>query len=248
MYPKGFVSLKEVVRLKALLFSLENDNMQLLKQLHDNEDTLRLILNEHSHNYIQLLPDFTTSDNIKLNLLSLQSLIDTAIRNRADLLVFQTQTVIAQTDLKFQKAQNVPNPTAIVGWDHNGSFVRNYNYIGFSIDLPFWNKNHGNILAADARAESSKIRYDYYRQQVSTQVANNFAKAEELETLYHSTDSGYGSDFIKIIQGTTENFLKHQIGLLEFIDLYESYKDSQTQIIQLQNDRLNAIESLGYSI
>jgi outer membrane protein, heavy metal efflux system len=246
MYPKGFVSLKEVVRLKALLFSLEKDKLDLLQQYSDNEDTIRLIINEKSPHPIKPVPDLVSIDSVRPDQFVLSAFIDTALRNRFDLLVLQSQNLYAKTDLSYQKSLNIPNPTLIAGWDHNGSFVRNYNYLGFSIDLPFWNKNKGNIRAAESRIDANKALYDNYELQVTTQVSHYYSKALQIDLLYRNTDSKYGDDFTRIIKGTTENFLKHQIGLLEFVDLYESYKDSQTQLIQLQNDRINAIENLYY--
>jgi outer membrane protein, heavy metal efflux system len=248
MYPKGFVSLKEVVRLKALLFSLENDKLEVLRQLSDNEDTLRLLTNPRTFGYIQPLPDLAVLDSIRPGKYALPALIDTAHRNRFDLLVYQSQNQYAQTDLMYQKSLNVPNPTIVAGWDHNGSFVRNYNYLGLSVDLPFWNKNRGNIRAAEARQGANKALYDNYELMVTTQVRQTYQKALQIDELYRNSDSNYGKDFTAIIRGTTDNFMKHQIGLLELVDLYESYKDSQTQLLQLENDRINAVESLNYVI
>jgi outer membrane protein, heavy metal efflux system len=246
MYPKGFVSLKEVVRLKALLFSLENDKLALTRTLSDNEDTLKLLMNERKHSYIKPLPDLASIDSIRPDKFPLAALIDTSLRNRFDLLILKTQNTYAQIDLSYQKALRIPNPTVLAGWDHNGSFIRNYNYIGLDIDLPFWNKNRGNIRAAEARLGMNKALYDNYEFQVTMQVKQTYTKAIQIDQLYRNTDSKYGNDFTGIIRGTTDSFMKHQIGLLEFIDLYESYKDSQTQLIQLQNDRINAIENLNY--
>ena len=45
-----------------------------------------------------------------------------------------------------------------------------------------------------------------------------------------------------------ESYTKREISLLEFIDLYESYKDSRLQFLQLENDRINAIEDLNYQV
>jgi cobalt-zinc-cadmium efflux system outer membrane protein len=248
MYPRGFVALKEVVRLKALLFALETDKLELSQQLNENEDNFRLMIGEKNHRYIKPLPNLAYLDSINPGKYKVADLIDTAQHNRLDLLIYKVQDQYAHTDLSYQKSLGIPNPTLIAGWDHNGSFVTNYNYLGLSFDLPFWNQNRGNIKAAEARVNENKINYDYHTLEVNSQVEQSYRKAIEIESLYRNTDSNYGADFTKIITGTTESFLKHQIGLLEFVDLYESYKDSQTQLLQLQNDRINALENLNYSV
>jgi cobalt-zinc-cadmium efflux system outer membrane protein len=248
MYPKGFVSLREVVRLKALLFSLENDQLDLQKQLSDHQDTLRLLLNERNPVYIEPLPDLTVMDSLKPDKYPLSALMDTALHNRFDLLAFQSQNLYAKTDLSYQRSLNIPNPTIMAGWDHNGGFVPNYNYLGLSLDLPFWARNRGNIGAAEARLEAAKALYDNYELQVTNQVRQSYAKALRTDQLYRSTGFKFGEDFTSLIHGATDNFLKHQLGLLEFVDLYETYKDSQNQLIQLQNDRIVAVENLSYTI
>jgi cobalt-zinc-cadmium efflux system outer membrane protein len=248
MYPKGFVSLKEVVRLKALLLGLETDQLDLIKQLNENEDNFRLMVGEKEHGYLRPLPNLAMMDSINPAKYRVAALIDTAQRNRLDLMIYKVQDQYAQTNLSYQKSLNIPNPTIMAGWDHHGSFIPNYNYLGLSMDLPVWNQNRGNIKAAEARIKENKASYDYYMLEVTSQVEQSYKTAMGTEQLYRSSDSGFGDDFTRIINGATESFLKHQIGLLEFVDLYESYKDSQSQLLQLQNDRINAIENLNYAV
>jgi Outer membrane protein len=248
MYPKGFVSLKDVVRLKALLFSLENDRLDLIKQLNNSEDTLRLMLNERTARFIKPLSDTQVFDSLDIKKLSLQALLDSASHNRADLLYYQAQSAFAKTDLSYQKSLNIPDPSFIIGWDHNGGFVKNYNYVGLNFDLPAWNKNRGNIKAAAAREDLAKANYDNYQLQVNLQVEQALKRALETDKLYNNAGTGFGDDFTRIIHAATDNFVKHQLGLLEFVDLYESYKESQTSLIQLRNDRIDAIENLSFTI
>lgn len=248
MYPKGFVSLKDVVRLKALLFSLESDKLNLLQQLNNSEDTLKLMLNERTPRFILPLVNVSYYDSLKLQQLSLPALVDSALHNRSDLLYFQTQSSYAQTDLSYQKALNAPNPSVIVGWDHNGGIVKNYNYVGLNFDLPTWNRNKGNIRVAEARVGSAKTVYSNYELLVNLEVQQALKRTLETERLYRTSASGFGADFTGIIRAATDNFLKHQLGLLEFVDLYESYKESQNSLIQLQNDRIDAIENLCFTI
>lgn len=246
MYPKGFVSLKDVVRLKALLFSLESDKLSLLRQLNNSEDTLKLMLNERKAGFILPLVSIQCYDSLNIQKLSLSTLLDSASQNRSDLLYFQNQSQYAKVDLSYQKALNVPNPSFIVGWDHNGGFVKNYNYVGLNFDLPVWNRNKGNIKAAEARVQSSNALYDNYQLQVNLQVEQALKRLTETERLYRNVE--FGNDFTSIIRAATDNFMKHQLGLLEFVDLYEAYKASQTSLIQLQNDRIDAIENLSFTV
>jgi cobalt-zinc-cadmium efflux system outer membrane protein len=61
-------------------------------------------------------------------------------------------------------------------------------------------------------------------------------------------DPGFQQDFDKLLKSITDNFEKRNISLLEFTDFYESYKQNVLQYNQLQNDRIQAIESLNFTI
>ena len=177
---------------------------------------------------------------------SLQSLVDTASKNRYDLLIYEQKMKYAGTDLVYQRLVNIPDPTLFLGWDLNGSFVHNYNYIGLSFNMPFWDRNKGNVLAARARIAESQADYRNYSIQVYNDLAESLGKLSEIDKVYKNIDAGFSDDFTRIIKKAGESYLKREIGLLEFIDLYESYKESRLQYLQLENDRINAIENLNY--
>jgi len=55
----------------------------------------------------------------------------------------------------------------------------------------------------------------------------------------------FNSDYDKLFDGITIAYKNHTISLLEFIDYYETYKNSKNEYYQLQNNRLAAIEELN---
>ena len=163
-------------------------------------------------------------------------------------MIYEQKMKYAETDLVYQRLVNIPDPTLFLGWDQNGSFVHNYNYIGLSFNMPFWDKNKGNVIAARARIAESKAEYRNYSVQLCNDIAESLGKLNEIDKVYKSIDNGFSNDFMRIIQKAEESYLKREISLLEFIDLYESYKESRLQFLQLENDRINAIENLNYIV
>ncbi|MNW15365.1 hypothetical protein D3C71_2138410 [compost metagenome] len=59
-------------------------------------------------------------------------------------------------------------------------------------------------------------------------------------------DQNFGSDFSKLIGEVTKNFRSRNISLVEFIDFYDSYKESTLQLNQLKYERMNAKEEINY--
>ena len=55
-------------------------------------------------------------------------------------------------------------------------------------------------------------------------------------------------NFEKLITGVNENFTKRNISLLEFIDYYDSYKETCIQLHELKNDVFLGMENLNTTI
>ena len=57
LYPRGFISLKELVRVKALLLAMESERLDIYAQLVENQNTLKILLNDKSSHFILPVPD-----------------------------------------------------------------------------------------------------------------------------------------------------------------------------------------------
>ena len=55
-------------------------------------------------------------------------------------------------------------------------------------------------------------------------------------------------NFEKLIAGVNENFKKRNISLLEFIDYYDSYKETCIQLHEIKKDVFLAMENLNTTI
>jgi cobalt-zinc-cadmium efflux system outer membrane protein len=116
------------------------------------------------------------------------------------------------------------------------------------MDLPFFNRNQGNIRAAKISIDQSNTLLTQQRLTVENEVQQAYTKALTSEKMLNAIDPNFQNDFDKLLKSITENFEKRNISLLEFTDFYDSYKQNALQWNQLQNDRIQAIESLNFSI
>ena len=66
------------------------------------------------------------------------------------------------------------------------------------------------------------------------------------EKLLMEIDPSFNGDFNKIINGLIKNFRERNISLIEFLDLYESYKENILQINSLKFERMSSREELNY--
>lgn len=246
-FEKGFISKKELLRLKSALFSLENEKIDFSSQLISIQNDFNVLM--HTSN-IFYLPQFDTNSLNKFSpeSLKLQTLIDTAYVHRYDLKMAQSDLSINQVNLAYQKALAVPDLTLSAGWDRNGSYVHNYNFIGMQFDLPFFNRNQGNIKSARHIVESSKYKLQSTEDQVKADVIGAYANAIETNRLYNKFDNTFMADLDALNQEMVKNFEKRNISLIEFLDYYDAYKENAVQLNTLLYNRLNAFENLNFSI
>jgi cobalt-zinc-cadmium efflux system outer membrane protein len=244
---KGYVSKNEVLRLKASLFSLENEKTELFAQIKSIQVDLNILLHLNNTYFIPQI-NTSTSDTIIVANLHLQDLIDTAALNRYDLKAAESDVEYNELNFSLQKATAVPDLNLIAGWDRNGNYVHNYNYIGVQLDLPFFNRNQGNIKNAKYMLDNSKYIYQSAQDNVTGDVVQAYSKVMENEKLYRKFDSKFNDDFTMLIDEVVKNYQKRNISLLEFLDFYDAYKENSIQFNTLQSNRLNGFEELNFSV
>jgi len=246
-FEKGYISKKELLRLKSALFTLENEKIGFSSQLISSQTDFNVLM--HSSNlFYNPQFDTTTINRFAPENLKMQSLIDTAYIHRFDLKMAQSDLSINQINLSYQKAMAVPDLTLSAGWDRNGGFVHNYNYIGLQIDLPFFNRNQGNIQSAKANVEGSKYKLLSAEDQVKTDVVSAYANALETSRLCNKFDNSFIKELEILNVAMLQNFEKRNISLIEFLDYYDAYKDNAVQLNNLLYNRINAYENLNFAI
>jgi outer membrane protein, heavy metal efflux system len=247
-YKNGFISLKELVRLRASLFSLENEKQDLQQQVIEKESELRLLMKDH-HKFIMPLIDQTPYKNLNPEKTRLEVLLDSAFKNRYDLRQAELSVDASKANLAYQKAISIPDLTAgLILWDRSGSYVNNYNALTIQMDLPFFNRNQGNIRTAKSQVESSGFSLETYRETVRNEVLTAYSKAIQNDHLYHSYEQDFGQDLQKILNEVIKNYSERNISMLEFLDYYDSYKETMLQKYTLENNRISAIEEVNFSV
>ena len=246
-FEKGFISKKELLRLKSALFSLENEKIGFTAQIISTQNDFNVMM--HTSN-IYYLPQFDAGALMKLSPenLKLQALIDTAFVHRHDLKMAQSDLSINRANLAYQKSLAVPDLTLSAGWDKNGGFIHNYNFIGLQIDLPFFNRNQGNIKSATFNLENSQYKVKSTEDIVKSDVLGAYANAVETNQLYKKFDNTFLTDLDTLNQEMLKNFEKKNISLIEFLDYYDAYKENAVQLNTLLYNRINAFENLNFSV
>ncbi len=246
-YEKGYVSKKELLRLKSTLFSLESEKLGYTTQLIGSQSDLNILLHTNNLHYIPQ-PDLNLLESLSPESLKLQALVDTAYTHRYDLKMVQSDLDISKLNLAYQKAVAVPDLTLSAGWDKNGGYIRNYNFIGLQFDLPFFNRNQGNIKSAKYNLESAKYKLQSTGDQVRSEVLKAYSAAVENNRLYQKFDRHFVADLEELNREMLKNYEKKNIGLVEFLDYYDAYKTNAVELNNLRNNRFNAFENINFTV
>lgn len=244
-YNKGNIAFKDLARLQALQFSLQNERLELVKQSAEKQMNLSLLTGDTLLQPIKPVPDPGFISRVDVTELNYLQLIDSALLNRYDLKVASAQVHFSEANLALQKALRVPDLTLGANYDKAGSYVRNYNSLSIAIDFPFWNRNQGNIKAAQFQIEQNKQLQSQAELQVKNDVTNAYRQLIETDKLYKTASVQFTTDYDKLLDGIIKGYQNHTISLLEFIDYYETYKNSKLEFNHLQNNRLDALENLN---
>lgn len=246
-YNKGNVPLKDLARLKAYLVTLNTEKQTLIQQRFDDERDLGFLIGAKNNYLIQPIIEWPIN-NADVNKFTISDLWNIASENRYDLKSTLTQRKIEERNLSLQMANRKPDLTFQMTYDRNGGYVQNYVGVGVGMNLPLFNKNQGNIQAAQIRIQEAENIQNSYQLKVEKEVQNAYYKAHQADEVAKTIDGKFSEDFSKLIGGVLDNYRKQNITVVEFIDFFDSYKQTILQYNQLQKDRVSAFENLNYVV
>ncbi|HLI93864.1 MAG TPA: TolC family protein, partial [Puia sp.] len=242
----GYIAEKEVVRIRAQLYSFQAEYSDLINSINSTESELRLVLQARPNVFVDPVVDSSAIDKLDPGQYSLNTLLDSAYRNRTDLQIARTNTKINQLNYDYQRALAVPDPSLSLGYDEAGSFLYGYYGIGVSIDLPVFNHNQGNIRNAKSLIDNTAATQKFTQATVEENVAVSLQKAFAQERLFRSIDPKFAANFERLTGEVIKNYEKRNISILDFLDFYDSYKQNAVELNTILFNRVSAFEDINY--
>ncbi|WP_316795699.1 TolC family protein [Pedobacter agri] len=242
----GNVALKDVIRIKSLIIGLKSEQANLLNDLEDHYKDLRLLCGLEPNSILKLSVSTAAERNLKLDQIPYSTLLDSARTNRADLKLAKTDLEYNELNLKLQKAMAIPDVEISLAYDLKGNYPEKYTGIGLKIPIPLFNRNQGEIKKARVGIDAATSNIKKQELILSNEVFNSYQTALRNEKLLSEIDPSFNGDFNKIVNGLIKNFRERNISLIEFLDLYESYKENILQINNLEFEKMSSREELNY--
>lgn len=242
----GNVAQKEVIRIKSLVINLKSELTSLLNDVEDDLRDLKLLCGIPPTTVIQpLLSDIILSDQ-PINKFSYLNLLDSAKNNRADLKLAQETLQYNEQQLRLQKAMAIPDVEVSLSYDLKGNYPEKYTGLGLKIPIPLFNRNQGEIRKARLGIDAAQTNIKRQELLLANEVYNSYLTALRNEKRFQEIDPGFHSDFNKLITGLITNFKARNISLIEFLDLYDSYKENTLQLNTIGFERMSSRAEINY--
>ncbi|MBS1490843.1 MAG: TolC family protein [Bacteroidetes bacterium] len=243
---KGNFAEKDLIRLQALEFSLQMMKRDFLKQSADTQAEMKTLLGVKPNVYLVAVRD--TAIYSRPIPPVVEPLLETAQEKRADLKAMEGQFRAAEMNVRLQKSLAVPDADVTVNYTRYSNYIIDYIGLGLRVSLPLLNQNQGNIRNAKESVKSQQSSYSNYQKQVNNEVVAAYSQLQNSKSAYESFDRPFIGKFDTYFKKLLINFQRRVIGLIEFIDFFETYRDTKLSSFNLEQDYFEAMELLNFKV
>lgn len=251
-YQRRAILHAELLRIKALLFFLKRERESLQVQILEKEAEIKVLLNDEklSNPETRLFPEIDSKkiEDIQVNRVDLKNLLIIARENRPDLKIALNNLKYEEANLDLQHANAIPDLAVGPSYNRAGTAFQNYWGMTVQLTVPIFDRNQGNIKAAEKSIQSKKKELSNKILEVENEVAVAYYSAKSKDDLFKKFNNTYTEEYKNLSKDMVFSYEKKYITILEFADFFETYRNSIVEILKLQIDRMEAIENVNYSV
>ncbi len=244
----GNISVKGNLRIKALLFSLQNELVTSDAQLIATESEVKLLLNNNEQKFIAPVFEYKFADLTTAPVPDTSILLQQAIASRPDAKLAQTALVFQNHNLTYQKALAKPDVSVGTEYDQRSSYSNNYVGLAVSLPLNIFNKNQGNIAAAKSAIQQQQAFTDLTIEKIKSEIATAAGKFVFYQSVNNRQQLNFSQQYDTLFTNMLQSYQQRQLSLLEFIDFMDAYKDTKLKLLEQHNGLIHAAEDLNYTV
>jgi cobalt-zinc-cadmium efflux system outer membrane protein len=166
---------------------------------------------------------------------------------RPDVMAAAANLQSSAANLKLQRAMRIPDPTISAGGEHNppggGPPVDTFN-VGVSFQLPLWNRNSGNIKAAEAAREQAQIALEKVEAQVMADIANAESEYDEASRRWRRYRDQIVPKSAKVRDAVAFAYEKGGASLVDLLEAERTDNDVRLAAAQAQADTASSAADL----
>ncbi len=184
-----------------------------------------------------------TADNFLFTMpQSIDSLLTQSLQNRSDILTTKSMIDVSNSNIKLQKSLAFPQPE--LGFFYNPQNAVPYWGIYAAINLPFFNRNQGEIKKSHLLKQQAEQHLFTIQNQLQTELTNGYASyrlqqqnIENFKSVWEQSQT--------ILDNVKYAYLKGGTTIIDFLEAQRSWLETQQQYYEaLQQYRQSYIQLL----
>ena len=239
------ISMADYMRVQTELLQLQKQNVALDNDKYEALNTLRILTHNPELAIEHLLfPPIT----IQPILMDSSSLLTEAKKQNIGLKKQENDNAIADSQLKLERAQRTPDLAVQINYDRGGNIMSDFIGFGVSIDLPVFNRNKGNIKAAEVYIKQQKSQFESYENELTQRVLNLKQQLDRVGKSIMSWNIQNNNDQQQMLDNYRKHLQNKQVTLMEFIDFTSAQRDANQAYYELLETYYITKEELQYII
>ena len=239
----GTVSKGDLLKIHLQTLQIQNDVTSARISLVQALNTLRELIGFDSvpRNY-----DIVGQLAYQPVTLTLEELQTSAVSSRPDLQAAQRGVTAAQSQIGLAKAN--ARQDVNIGFDYSHVNASNVSAYFFSIPLPIFNRNQGEVARNYFVLTQSQYLEKAAEQQVVTDVKNAYETLLNNRDILQMYDVGYLDQSQQSLDLAESAYLAGNASLLDFLDAQRSYRSTQMSYRQALASYMGALEQLRQAV
>lgn len=232
---KGVLPTQEIIRIRSLLFSLQQERSTLNMQRTEMEYGLRLLLRDSTNDTLRIALEQPDPDTTVVGALNADELMLRTDTNRPDVRIARTLVEREAANLTYQRSLAVPDVKLGLLYDKWASAWQDYVGLTMAITLPVFDRNQGNIEAAQAGVDRNRSILELTTSTARRDVTSAVNKLRTATDIYTATVPLARAGLTSAMTTVLDAYQKQALDITQFTDMYTSYKTSLIQMIDVRN-------------
>ncbi len=244
----GNISQSQLYRIKALQINIQAEMNEIAEQVTNKQQSLKSLMALSPAQYLIIDDSENAQPVLSADKYNIQQLLELSAQHNTAIKIANQEKRVSEATLAIEKANAVPDLNLSLNYDRNGNNQLDFVGAGVAIDLPFFNRNRGNIKAAQYEVQKMELLEKNKTTTISNSIVKVWQDLHQSMTLFESFDKDYLTSINNMTTAISDNFSKRNISLLEFLDFFESFKESKERYYQSIKNIALKKEDLQYLI
>ena len=238
-FDKQLITQTSLFRVQAEFNAVVKKSIELNSELNSAFQSLKVLTRDTSLKLADI--NFQPVPNNLSTLLSNQQSSKSMLLRRQE-----NEIVRAQKELDLELAKRSPDLTLALNYDRGGNMMKDFVGLGLKFDLPFVDRNKGNIQAAKLNIQRETLEKEQLELDLVYQLDRLQIKLLAYENQIKSFQSNKIENDWKLLNSYVKQLELKQISLLEFIDFTHAYLDAKIMESELYLEYFNTYQEIKY--